>query len=59
MTSLTAHLRLGDDFTRRVEEGFEEIARTEPDRVKVLDAALPPVELTQAVSRQILEQANR
>ena len=33
---------VGADFMRRVEEGFEELARLEPDRVEVLDASLPP-----------------
>ena len=33
---------------RRVEEGFEELARLEPERVEVLDASLPPEELAEA-----------
>jgi thymidylate kinase len=41
---------------RRVEEGFEEIARSEPGRVKVLDASLPPEQLAEAVAREILER---
>ncbi len=45
--------QVGDDFMRRVEKGFEEIARSEPDRVKVLDAASPPEELAQIVAREI------
>ncbi len=49
--------QVGDDFMRRVEKGFEEIARSEPDRVKVLDAASPPEELAEAVGRKILESA--
>ena len=36
---------VGADFMRRVEEGFEELARLEPDRVEVLDASLPPEDL--------------
>lgn len=36
---------VGADFMRRVEEGFEELVRREPDRIEVLDAALPPDEL--------------
>jgi thymidylate kinase len=38
---------------RRVEEGFEEISRSEPDRVRILDASLPPKELAQIVAREI------
>jgi thymidylate kinase len=38
---------------RRVEEGFEEIARSEPARVRALDATLPPEELREAVQRDI------
>jgi dTMP kinase len=48
----------GDDFMRRVEEGFEEIARSEPDRVKVLDASLPPAQLAKAVAQEILGCVN-
>ena len=33
---------VGADFMRRVEEGFEELARLEPERVEVLEASLPP-----------------
>ena len=36
---------VGDDFMRRVEEGFEQLARLEPERIEVLDASLPPAEL--------------
>ena len=32
---------------RRVEEGFEELARLEPERIEVLDASLAPEELAQ------------
>ena len=45
--------RIGDEFMRRVEEGFEEIARSEPARVRALDATLPPEELREAVQRDI------
>jgi dTMP kinase len=41
--------KVGDDFMRQVEEGFEEIAHSEPDRIKVLDASLPPEELAELV----------
>jgi dTMP kinase len=47
--------RIGDDFVRRVEEGFEEISRSEPDRVKVLDATLLPENLAETVVREILK----
>jgi dTMP kinase len=47
--------QVGDEFMRRVEEGFEEISRSEPDRVKVLDATLPPEELSETVAREILK----
>jgi dTMP kinase len=45
--------KAGDDFMRRVEEGFEEIARLEPGRVKVLDAARLPDDLAQLALREI------
>jgi dTMP kinase len=45
--------KVGDDFMRRVEEGFEEISRSETDRVRVLDASLPPEELVQIIARTI------
>jgi len=44
----------GDDFMKRVEEGFEELARSEPDRIRVLDASLPPERLAEAVRIEIL-----
>ena len=45
--------QVGDDFMRRVEEGFEEIARSEQDRVKVLDASSPPEELAENVGQKV------
>jgi dTMP kinase len=45
--------KLGDDFMRRAEEGFEEISRSEPDRVRVLDATLPPESMGEAVAREV------
>ena len=45
--------KVGDDFMRRVEEGFEEISRSEPDRVRVLDATLPPESMGEAVAREV------
>ena len=46
--------KVGDDFMRRVEEGFEEIVRSEPERVRALDATLPPEELSKTVAQEIL-----
>jgi thymidylate kinase len=34
---------------RRVEEGFEELVRLEPERIEVLDASLAPEVLAQLV----------
>jgi dTMP kinase len=48
--------KVGDEFLRRVEEGFEEIARSEPDRVRMLDAALLPESLARIVRQEILEK---
>ncbi len=45
--------RVGDEFMLRVEEGFKEIARSEPNRVRVLDATLSPEDLTESVEREI------
>ena len=46
--------KVGDDFMHRVEEGFKEISRSEPDRVRVLEATLPPEELAEAVRQALL-----
>ena len=46
--------RVGDEFMERVEAGFEEIVRAEPDRVRVLDASLAPGDLAEAVREEIL-----
>jgi dTMP kinase len=40
---------VGADFMRRVEEGFEELARLEPERIEVLDASLAPEVLAELV----------
>ena len=45
--------KVGDGFMRRVEAGFEQISRSESDRVRVLDASLPPEELAEIVAREI------
>jgi dTMP kinase len=40
---------VGAEFMRRVEEGFEELARLEPERIEILDASLAPEVLAQLV----------
>ena len=45
--------KVGDEFVRRVEEGFEELARLEPERIAVLDASRPPGELAELVVGEI------
>ncbi|MDQ3926670.1 MAG: dTMP kinase [Actinomycetota bacterium] len=54
-SSLDRIEKVGDDFMRRVEEGFEEIARSEPVRVRVLDGSLSPERLAETVGREILK----
>jgi dTMP kinase len=46
---------VGAGFMRRVEEGFEELARTEPERIEVLDASLSPRELADLVVGRMRE----
>lgn len=45
--------KVGDEFVGRVEEGFEELARLEPERIEVLDAGRPPEELAELVVGEI------
>lgn len=45
---------VGAEFMRRVEEGFEELVRLEPERIMVLDAARPPEDLAEIVAGEIL-----
>jgi dTMP kinase len=45
--------KIGGEFMRRVEEGFEELARLEPDRIEVLDATRSPEELAELVVGEI------
>jgi dTMP kinase len=45
--------KVGDEFVRRVEEGFEELARLEPERIEVLDATRPPEELAELVVGEV------
>ena len=47
--------KIGDEFLRRVEEGFEELIRREPQRIEVLDAGRPPDELARVVVGRIQE----
>ena len=44
---------MGDEFMRRVEEGFEELVRREPHRIEVLDAERSPQELAELVVGEI------
>ena len=41
---------VGEEFMRRVELGFEELARLEPGRIEVLDASLP----ARVLARQVV-----
>lgn len=45
--------KIGDEFWRRVEEGFEELIRLEPQRIEVLDGERPPEELAELVVGEI------
>ena len=45
--------KVGEEFVRRVEEGFEELARLEPERIEVLDAGRPPEGLADLVVGEI------
>lgn len=45
----------GTEFMDLVSAGFEELARTEPNRIEVLDASLPPDQLAEAVRSRVLE----
>jgi dTMP kinase len=45
--------RIGADFMRRVEMGFDELVRREPERMRVLDATRPPTELVELVVGEI------
>jgi dTMP kinase len=50
--------KVGDEFVRRVEEGFEKLARLEPERIEVLDATRPPEDLAEAVRRALVGRIN-
>jgi len=45
--------RIGAEFMRRVERGFEEIIRLAPERLSALDATLPPEVLAEVVRREM------
>ena len=45
--------KVGGEFIRRVEEGFEELARLEPERIEVLDGTRSPEELAELVVGKI------
>jgi dTMP kinase len=45
--------KVGAEFMRRVEEGFEELAHLEPERIEVLDASRSPAELAELVVGEI------
>jgi dTMP kinase len=47
--------RVGDEFMRRVEEGFEVVAHSEPYRVRMLDATLSPERLAESARKEILK----
>jgi dTMP kinase len=46
---------VGAGFMRRVEEGFEELARLEPERIEVLDASLSAENLARVVVGRMRE----
>jgi dTMP kinase len=46
---------VGAGFMRRVEEGFEELARLEPERIEVLDASLSAEDLARRVVGRMRE----
>lgn len=48
--------QVGEGFARQVEAGFDELARTEPERIEVLDASRPPEELAEIVLQAFTER---
>ncbi|MGB3633603.1 MAG: dTMP kinase, partial [Rubrobacteraceae bacterium] len=48
--------KIGADFAERIEAGFEELVRAEPERIEVLDATHPPEELAEIVVRTFTER---
>ena len=49
--------KVGAEFAGRVEAGFEELVRDEPERIEALDALRPPEELAEIVLRVFTESA--
>ena len=47
------------DFHQRVRDSYCSIARKDPQRVKMLDAALPVDELFEQVKKQVLDALQR
>jgi dTMP kinase len=45
--------KVGEEFWRRVDEGFEELIRLEPERFEVLDGTRPPEKLAELVVGEI------
>jgi dTMP kinase len=43
-----------ESFHRRVQEGFRLLARTHPERIKVVDASLPPEQIHQEIIRLVV-----
>jgi dTMP kinase len=52
----TRYERMGVDFHRRLREGFLEIARREPGRCVVIDAAPPAEAVAQAIMKAVRER---
>ncbi len=43
-----------ESFHRRVQEGFRQLARTHPERIKVVDASLPPEQIHQEIIKLVV-----
>jgi dTMP kinase len=43
----------GDDFMRRADAGYRELAAAEPDRIVTLDGAKPPEEIAEEVREHV------
>jgi len=43
-----------ESFHRRVQEGFRLLARTHPERIKVVDASLPPEQIHQEIIKLVV-----
>ncbi|MDP8940108.1 MAG: dTMP kinase [Actinomycetota bacterium] len=51
--------KVGAEFAGRVEAGFEELVRLEPERIEALDATRPPEMLAETVARAFTEFTER